>query len=146
MDYSVKNMTPHRALQLLDGPFSATCPTRQILDQIADKWAVLIMIAVWTEPLRFNELKRTVEGISQKVLGQTLRSLERNGLIERRVLSAKPLSVTYVLTEHGRGLAEIVEQLRVWSVQTLPRTLQAQSCYDARLAGGEEAERHIHRC
>lgn len=129
-----------------DGPFSAACPTRQILDQIADKWTVLIMIAVWAKPLRFNELKRKVEGISQKVLGQTLRALERNGLIERNVLSAKPLAVTYVLTEHGRELAVIVEQLRVWSVQTLPRTLQAQSCYDARLVDDQEAKRHTYRC
>lgn len=127
------------------GPFSATCPTRLILDQIADKWAVLVMLAVRDEPVRFNELKRKVEGISQKMLGQTLKSLERNGLVERRVLSDKPIAVAYAITAHGRGLAEIVERLRAWSVDTLPRTRQAQARFDARAAGVSEAGRRVHR-
>ncbi|AOK63692.1 hypothetical protein WM29_31095 [Burkholderia ubonensis] len=128
------------------GPFSATCPTRQILDQIANKWAVLIMLAVWVQPRRFNELKRAVEGISQKVLGQTLRELERNGLVERRVLSAKPIAVEYRLTEHGRSLTEIVEEIRAWSVRTLAQTLKARARYDAIHAGYEEAEGVLRRC
>jgi DNA-binding HxlR family transcriptional regulator len=116
-----------------------------VLDQIADKWAVLVLLAVWDEPVRFNELKRRVEGISQKMLGQTLQSLERNGLVERRVLSARPIAVAYEMTEHGRGLAKIVEQLRAWSVDTLPRTRQAQARYDARKARALEASRRVHR-
>jgi DNA-binding HxlR family transcriptional regulator len=127
------------------GPFSATCPTRLILDQIADKWAVLVMLAVREHPVRFNDLKRKVEGISQKMLGQTLKSLERNGLVERRVLSDKPIAVAYAITEHGRGLAEIVERLRAWSVDTLPRTRTAQARFDARAAGAAQPGRRVHR-
>ncbi|AKJ30894.1 winged helix-turn-helix transcriptional regulator [Caldimonas brevitalea] len=122
------------ARKLPQGPLSASCPTRLLLDQIANKWAVLVLMAVRDEPVRFNELKRTVEGISQKVLGQTLQQLERNGLVERQVWSLKPIAVAYAITPHGRGLAEIVEQLRAWAVQTLGRTQSAQARFDARQA------------
>ncbi len=124
-------MAAKRSTRLPQGPFSANCPTRELLDQIADKWSVLVLLAVWDEPVRFNELKRTVEGISQKVLGQTLQRLERNGLVERQVLSLKPIAVAYGITAHGRSLAEIVEQMRAWAVKTLPKTEAAQARYDA---------------
>lgn len=116
-----------------------------LFDQIAEKWAVLILLAVWEESVRFNDLKRTVEGISQKVLGQTLRTFERNGLVERRVLSLKPIAVTYGITAHGRGLAEIVEQLRGWAVTTLPQTKRAQARYDAKTASVAVADSCVHR-
>jgi DNA-binding HxlR family transcriptional regulator len=123
-----------RSSRLPQGPFLAGCPTRQLLDHIADKWSVLVLLAVWDEPVRFNELKRTVEGISQKVLGQILQRLERNGLVERHVLSLRPVAVAYGITAHGRGLAEIVEQLRTWTVKTLSKTLAAQARFDAAAA------------
>ena len=134
-----------RSSRLPQGPFSALCPTRTLLDQIADKWSVLILLAVWDEPVRFNELKRTIEGISQKMLGQTLRTLERNGLVERQVLSLKPAAVAYALTTHGQGLALIVEQLRAWSVETLPKTRKAQARYDRELADAEAGRSRVHR-
>ena len=120
--------------RLPKGPFSATCPTRVLLDQIGDKWSILIMLALWEQPVRFNELKRTIEGISQKVLGHTLRNLERNGLVDRQVLSVKPIAVAYGITSHGKELAEIVEQLRDWSIRTMSKTAMAQARYDAKMA------------
>jgi DNA-binding HxlR family transcriptional regulator len=125
-----KPAMPERAGRMPRGPFSANCPTRAILDQIADKWSVLILLAIADEPVRFNELKRTVEGISQKVLTQSLQRLERNGLLQRQVLSLKPIAVAYAITPHGLGLAAIVEQLRAWSIATLKQTLAAQARFD----------------
>ncbi len=133
-------MPTSRSCRLPKGPFSASCPTRALLDQVADKWSVLILLAVWDHPVRFNELKRTIEGISQKMLGQTLRALERNGLVERQVLSPKPIAVAYGITAHGRGLAEIVEQLRAWSIKTLSQTERAQARYDTEIANTRATE------
>ena len=69
--------------------YAANCPTRQILDRVGDKWAVLILLLLREEPMRFNQLRRTIEGISQKMLSQVLKSLERDGLIKRRAIDRK---------------------------------------------------------
>ena len=87
------------------GPFVATCPTRELLEQLADKWSVLLLLALSDGPVRFNALKRKVEGITQKMLGQTLRRLERNGLVERRVFATVPVTVEYEVTPLGRSLS-----------------------------------------
>ena len=71
--------------------YSAQCPTRQILDRVGDKWAVLLLLR--DEPLRFNQLRRTIEGISQKMLSQVLKSLERDGLVRRRATPTVPVTV-----------------------------------------------------
>lgn len=115
------------------GPFSATCPTRALLDQLADKWSVLILLAVKDGPVRFNALQRTVEGITQKMLGQTLRRLERNGLVTRRVLSAKPIAVEYGISSVGQSLAPIVEELRQWSITHIKAVSSAQEKFDRSL-------------
>ncbi|MBN9447180.1 MAG: helix-turn-helix transcriptional regulator, partial [Bosea sp.] len=86
-------------------PFNAQCPTRRVLDRIGDKWAVLILILLEKEMLRFNELRRRIDSISQKMLSQTLKSLERDGLISRRVFATVPVTVEYALTPLGRTLA-----------------------------------------
>jgi DNA-binding HxlR family transcriptional regulator len=127
------------------GPFSASCPTREILDQIADKWSVLLLLAVWDEPRRFNELKRLVEGISQKVMGQSLQRLERNGLVQRKVLSLKPIAVAYSITPHGQDLAAIVDQLRSWAITSLKRTQAAQVQFDAKAKSSDVENAHVHR-
>lgn len=101
------------------GPFVATCPTRLLLDQIADKWSVLVLISVSNAPIRFNRLKQTVEGISQKVLTQTLRRLEANGLVRRDVFATVPVTVRYEITDLGRSLSVIVDQLRRWSIDNM---------------------------
>jgi DNA-binding HxlR family transcriptional regulator len=103
----------------LEGPFVATCPTRVLLDQIADKWSVLVLIAVSGGPVRFNTLKCRIEGISQKVLTQTLRRLEGNGLVRRQAFATVPVTVEYEITALGRSLSVIVEQLRQWSINNI---------------------------
>ena len=116
------------------GPFSANCPTRHLLDQIADKWSMLALIAVADGPLRFNALKREIEGISQKVLTQTLRRLESNGLISRSVAPTVPVSVTYTITPLGSSLATMMEAVRKWSITNIDRVLSARSNFKERAA------------
>src|SRR5260370_34906222 len=95
--------------------YSADCPTRQILDRIGDKWAVLILLLVRDEPMRFNQLRRAIEGVSQKMLSQVLKSLERAGLIRRRAIAPVPVTVEYSLTPLGLTLASAVDPLRDWA-------------------------------
>jgi DNA-binding HxlR family transcriptional regulator len=111
--------------------YSADCPTRQILDRVGDKWAVLILLLLRDEPLRFNQLRRTVEGISQKMLSQVLKSLERDGLVRRRAIATVPVTVEYSITALGRTLAAAVDPLRDWAEQHLKEVLAAQRRYDA---------------
>ncbi|GLY31868.1 HxlR family transcriptional regulator [Kineosporia sp. NBRC 101731] len=117
-----------------DWVFRVDCPSRPILDQIADKWSVMAM-AVLEEPRRFNEVKRRMEGITQRVLTQTLRKLERNGMIERRVLPTSPVGVEYSLTPLGRSLQEPFGVLYRWTVEHADEIRQRQQDYDARTAG-----------
>ena len=111
--------------------YAADCPTRQILDRVGDKWAVLILLLVRHEPMRFNALRRTIEGISQKMLSQVLKSLERDGLVRRRVIATVPVTVEYSITPLGATLANAVDPLRDWAEQNLKDVLNAQRRYDA---------------
>src|SRR5204862_8114753 len=113
--------------------YAANCPTRQILDRVGDKWAVLILLLVRDEPMRFNALRRAIEGISQKMLSQVLKSLERDGLIKRRVIATVPVTVEYSITLLGVTLAAAVDPLRDWAEQNLKDVLAAQRRYDAQL-------------
>ena len=110
-------------------PFDPDCPTRQILDRIADKWTVLIVVALQTGAKRFGELRREVGGISQKMLTQTLRSLERDGLVLRRVKPSSPVSVEYELTQLGRSLVPALAGLTDWAVGAMPEIEGARSHY-----------------
>ncbi|MBI5264107.1 MAG: helix-turn-helix transcriptional regulator [Bradyrhizobium sp.] len=111
--------------------YSADCPTRQILDRVSDKWAVLILILLRVKPIRFNQLRRTIEGISQKMLSQVLKSLERDGLIRRRAIPTVPVTVEYSITPLGVTLAAAVDPLRDWAEQNLKDVLAAQRRYDS---------------
>ena len=111
--------------------YAANCPTRQILDRVGDKWAVLILLLVRDEPMRFNALRRAIEGISQKMLSQVLKSLERDGLIRRRVIATVPVTVEYSITALGTTLAAAVDPLRDWAERNLKEVLNAQRRYDA---------------
>jgi DNA-binding HxlR family transcriptional regulator len=112
-------------------PYSADCPTRQILDRVGDKWAVLILLLLRDEPLRFNQLRRDIEGISQKMLSQVLKSLERDGLVKRHAIATVPVTVEYSITPLGRTLAAAVDPLRDWAERNLKEVLAAQRRYDA---------------
>jgi DNA-binding HxlR family transcriptional regulator len=107
--------------------YAAMCPTRQALDRIADKWTVLIVGALGQRPHRFGELLRAVDGISQKMLTQTLRSLEFDGLVHRRVKPTVPVTVEYSLTATGRTLTEPLEAIRSWAERHIEAVLAARS-------------------
>ncbi|MCE9667615.1 helix-turn-helix transcriptional regulator [Myxococcus stipitatus] len=110
--------------------YRADCPSRVILDQIADKWSVLVL-AVLVEPRRFNAIKRRLDGVTQRVLTQTLRRLERNGMVARRVLPGPPLGVEYSLTPLGRSLQRPFNALYEWTVENMADIQVAQRRYDA---------------
>ncbi|MFE3262058.1 winged helix-turn-helix transcriptional regulator [Nocardia sp. NPDC059091] len=115
--------------QQTDWTFAPDCPSRPILDQIADKWSMMIM-AILENPTRFNELKRRCEGITQRVLTQTLRRLERNGMIRRTVLPTSPVGVEYSLTPLGESLCDPFLHLYEWTVQHSEQIVTAQREYD----------------
>src|SRR3954468_15920998 len=100
------------------------CPSRVVLDRIADKWTALIIQVLAHGTQRYAELRRTIGGISQKMLTQTLRSLERDGLVVRKVHPVVPPKVEYSLTRLGRTLIDPLHALCRWSEQHLPE-LQA---------------------
>lgn len=110
--------------------YAADCPTRQILDRIGDKWAVLILLLLRDEPLRFNQLRRAIEGISQKMLSQVLKSLERDGLVRRRAIATVPVTVEYSITALGLTLAAAVDPVRDWAEHHLKEVLASQRRYD----------------
>ncbi|MFB7407134.1 winged helix-turn-helix transcriptional regulator [Streptomyces sp. NPDC056202] len=95
--------------------YSAKCPTRQVLDHIAGKWTILIVDALLEGTLRYTDLSRRIEGVSQKMLTQTLRSLEADGFVTRTVYPTIPPRVEYALTELGRSLGEPIAALRQWT-------------------------------
>lgn len=107
------------------------CPTRMVLDRIADKWAVLILDRLEDGPVRFNAIRREIKGISQKVLSQTLKKLERDGLVTRTVYPTVPVTVEYALTPLGRTLTETVSALAHWAEHNMDAVLAAQATYDA---------------
>ncbi len=111
-------------------PCDADCPTRQVLDRIGDKWAVLVMILLERETLRFNALRRRIDNISQKMLSQTLKSLERDGLVARRAYPTVPVTVEYSLTPLGRTLAATVAALTQWAQDHIGEIEAAQQRYD----------------
>jgi DNA-binding HxlR family transcriptional regulator len=114
--------------------FSAECPSRVLFDQIADKWSILVLAVLDGGPLRFNAIKRHIEGVTQKALTQCLRRLERNGIIERRVLPLSPVAVEYEITPLGRTLQPPFKALYAWTMSNLGEVEEARQRFDGRLA------------
>ena len=114
--------------------YAKNCPTRLLLDRIADKWTVLLLTTLSTGPLRFNALKRRVEGVSQKMLSQTLRQLERDGLVTRSVEATVPVSVTYAITPLGETLVLALQPVIDWAESRMPLVAQAQTAFDRKNA------------
>ena len=110
------------------------CPTRLVLDRLADKWALLILDRLEDGPVRFNHLRRDIKGISQKVLSQTLKKLERDGLVTRTVTPTVPVTVEYALTPLGRALGETAAALTHWAEHNMDAILAAQAAYDGAVA------------
>lgn len=107
------------------------CPTRMVLARLADKWALLILDKLQDGPVRFNALKRDIKRITQKVLTQTLRKLERDGLIARQVFLTSPVTVEYALTPLGSTLTQTVSALAHWAETNMDAVWAAQAAYDA---------------
>ncbi|WP_326699253.1 helix-turn-helix transcriptional regulator [Streptomyces sp. NBC_01754] len=111
-----------------------TCPSRVVLEHITSRWGVLVLAALLERSHRFSELRRTVGGVSEKMLAQTLRTLERDGFVERDAKPVIPPRVDYSLTPLGREAADQVWALARWSEQRLDTVESARARYDARRA------------
>lgn len=114
--------------------FDDRCPTRLVLDRLADKWSLLLLDRLDDGPVRFNQLRRDIRGLSQKILSQTLKRLERDGLVERTVRPTVPVRVEYALTPLGRTLTETVAAFAHWAERNMGAVFAAQAAYDAALA------------
>jgi DNA-binding HxlR family transcriptional regulator len=128
--------------------FLAACPSRQLLDRVSDKWVTLVLAALGSDgpvprgrrssgaprSMRYSELSRRLAGVSQKMLTQTLRSLERDGLLTRTVTPTVPVTVTYELTELGLSLQQVMRELKDWAEANMDQVLANRRQYDARVA------------
>jgi DNA-binding HxlR family transcriptional regulator len=126
--------------------FLAACPSRQLLDRISDKWVALILAALGSggpchagstdgpRAMRYSELSRQLAGVSEKMLTQTLRSLERDGLVTRTVTPTVPVTVTYELTELGRSLQQVMRGIKEWAETHMDDILANREAYDGRVS------------
>jgi DNA-binding HxlR family transcriptional regulator len=123
--------------------FLAGCPSRQLLDRITDKWVALILAALGNAaalpgtdcsgepgPMRYSELSRRLAGVSQKMLTQTLRSLERDGLVSRTVTPTVPVTVTYELTDLGLSLQQVMRGIKQWAETHMDQVFASREEYD----------------
>jgi DNA-binding HxlR family transcriptional regulator len=118
------------------------CEVRQILDRIADKWSLLVIALLDQRSLRFTELRRKIDGISQRMLARTLRHLERDGLVSRTVYPAVPPRVDYALTPMGATLHHTIRSLVTWTEEHQNEIAFARAAYDTRVSVEQEtAER-----
>lgn len=108
---------------------------RMVIDQISDKWSILVVAALYRGPLRFNALKRELNGVTQKALTQALRRLERNGIVSRRVDPLPPVAVEYSITPLGGTLLTPVQALLQWTLEHGGEVEVARRRYDANLEG-----------
>jgi len=108
------------------------CPSRKLLDRIADKWVALVVKSLGDGPKRYSEVSHQLAGVSQKMLTQTLRSLERDGVLTRTVTPSVPVRVDYELTPLGESLSGVLGQLKTWAEQHMPEVDRARTDYDAR--------------
>ncbi len=120
------------------------CPSRQLLDRVSDKWVALVLAALGSDgphppgvapggprSMRYSELSRRLAGVSQKMLTQTLRSLERDGLLTRTVVPTVPVTVSYELTDLGLSLHALMKQLKAWAESHMDQVLANREAYDA---------------
>lgn len=106
------------------------CPTRMVLERLADKWSLLILDRLQHGPMRFTALKQDLKRVTQKVLTQSLRKLERDGLVSRTVYPTVPVTVEYALTPLGKTLTDCVSALTHWAESNMDAVLSAQAAYD----------------
>jgi len=111
----------------------ASCPSRQLLDVLSDKWVSLVLAVLSTGSRRHSELRRDIAGVSQKMLTQTLRGLERDGLLARTVTASVPVRVDYELTALGQDLARVIGGLKTWAEEHMDEVLAAREKHAATL-------------
>ena len=110
--------------------FRKDCPSRKVLETLAEKWALMLMHLLAEGPRRTSELRRAIEGVSEKMLIQTLRRLERNGFVARRAYNEVPPRVEYSLTALGQSLGETIKPLDFWIERHLGEVTKAQIAFD----------------
>jgi DNA-binding HxlR family transcriptional regulator len=110
--------------------YVAECPSRQVLDALSDKWVTLVLTALADGPRRYSELARTVAGVSQKMLTQTLRALERDGLLTRTITASVPVRVDYELTPLGNSVLPVVRAIKDWAETHIEEIHNARAVYD----------------
>ncbi|GHE92250.1 winged helix-turn-helix transcriptional regulator [Streptomyces spiralis] len=131
--------------------FLAECPSRQLLERISDKWVALVLAALGGDgprpgaasgdeprPMRYSELSRRISGVSQKMLTQTLRSLERDGMVTRTVTPTVPVTVTYELTDLGCSLQGVMRGIKEWAEGHMAEVLTHRNGYDRRQSGAAD--------
>lgn len=119
--------------------FLAACPSRQLLDRVSGKWVILVLSALGSGPdctgepraMRYSELGRVLAGVSPKMLSQTLKALERDGMLHRSATATVPVTVTYELTELGLSLHQALRMLKVWAEQHSDEVTAHQARFDA---------------
>jgi len=125
MEKALQTSSPHSVLM-------ANCLSRQVLDLIADKWIALIFALLEKRPTRFNELERAIEGISHKMLTQTLRNLEQRGIVRRKITPTTPPAVEYSLSPLGTTLIPLMAALRQWAEEHMDEVEQARRSFEER--------------
>ena len=115
--------------------YDRSCPSHAVIDHLADKWAVLIIGRLANGTMRFAELRRAVDGISQKMLTVTLRDLERDGLVSRKLYASVPPKVEYSLTPLGASLSDKAAELCHWAEANMEQILRARDNFDKRAGG-----------
>jgi DNA-binding HxlR family transcriptional regulator len=120
--------------------YDPNCPTRALLDRIGDKWTVLVVLMLLDGPQRFSHLRDRIGGVAPKVLTQTLRSLERDGVVTRKAFAEVPPRVEYELTPLGRSLEEPIRLVTAWAEAHMSRITRARSTYDRRRAAKTVAD------
>ena len=121
----------HRRVVAWEGDlFNPDCATRLVLDRIGDKWTVLVVLLLSDGPMRFSQLRTQLGAVAPKVLTQTLRRIERDGLVTRQIFAEVPPRVEYTLTELGRSLTEPIAVIGDWAETHLGQITAAQAAYD----------------
>lgn len=110
--------------------FSVDCPSRLLFDEITDKWSMMVLTVLDRSPLRFNAIKRLLEGVTQKALTQCLRRMQRNGFITRRVIASSPVAVEYAITPLGRSLLLPFKAMYEWTLENYDGIARARAEYD----------------
>lgn len=120
-----------------EGALEISTPHRELLDQVLDKWSLQVLNELCERPARFSELRRFIPAVTQKSLTATLRRLERNGIVDRVVISTRPVAVEYSITRLGKTLRPPIDAILDWATAQMPQIEKARRRYDEEIDGQE---------